>query len=583
MTIDRYAQPLIADKLNRKKSAVGLFQAEQIKKMEQDWFDQGHRPFGLMQQAAWQMTQQIVQNYDPTSSISAQSPKALVWVGTGNNGGDGWLIAKYLQQFGWQVQVLVVAQDRPSHSQICAKNNPQSDNSEKDNFPTATDHDFRFADLANCPYQYFKKALQMDHENGESLPSMFMADVYIDAIFGIGLNRAPFGTAKTAIETLNQAAAKTGAWVVAVDIPSGLFASTGQVIDDIAVKADLTLCLIARKLGLHTKDGLDYCGDIIDIALIPHHFSPKAQLLSHPTTLPKRKQNSHKGSFGHVLIIGGNQINGSQGMGGAVILASASAMAAGAGKLTAACHQAFHGALLTSLPDAMTVDLQDQQGVCELIKAADMIAIGMGLGRDADAEALFERYVKAAINHNKPLVIDADGLYHLATLNEKHHDLVKQLKDFSRHQTLYLTPHSGEAARLLACSADEIEADRVAAIYSCQNQFDGDWVLKGAGSLVLQDGLWVCDTGNSGMATAGMGDVLSGVISGLISQKDLAQLPIPLAQSVLIHGLAGDFLVSLSDKSVYSPRINDLAIGHRGLQAQDMPAAIRHVMAQLSA
>jgi len=549
--------------LNKSAAPIDLYDADQIKQIEQAWFDQSFDRFGLMQQAAWQMAQQIIKGYRPKLSARPKSPRALIWVGEGNNGGDGWLIAHYLQQAGWQIHVILVTE---SHHKKLTKNETDENSA------------YRARDLAisaNCPYKCFKEIADIYQDQHQH--HLLNADVYIDAIFGIGLSRAPTGVFKDAIKLFNQAAMESHAWVIAADIPSGLMASTGQVFDGTAVKAEVTLCLIARKLGLHTKDGLDYCGNIIDLPLIPQALPPKALRLSQPSAIPRRQQNSHKGSFGHVIIIGGNQVDGSQGMGGAAILASASALAMGAGKLTAACHKAFHSALLTVLPDAMTVDLHDEQGVCQLIKAADVIAIGMGLGRDEPAKKLFINYVQAAINHDKPLIIDADGLYHLAALNLDQHFLIDQLKAFSQKQSLYLTPHSGEAATLLNSSADNVEADRVSAIYACQNHFGGAWVLKGAGSLILQDQLFVCGTGNSGMASAGMGDVLSGVIAGLLAQKDLAELPNPLTQAVLIHGLAGDILVNGNSKSHHFEQ-NGIVIGQRGLQAQDMPAAIRHVV-----
>ncbi|MEC9443641.1 MAG: NAD(P)H-hydrate dehydratase, partial [Pseudomonadota bacterium] len=290
--------------------------------------------------------------------------------------------------------------------------------------------------------------------------------------------------------------------------------------------------------------------------------------------------NSYKGSYGHALIIGGNRVDGSQGMGGAAILSASSTMATGAGKITVACHEAFHGALLTSLPDAMTINLHDTDGVKALIKQASVVAIGMGLGRDEKAKALFIDYIQAAIAHEKSIVIDADGLYHLASLQMDSHELVTELREHSINHRVCLTPHSGEAARLLDQKISEIESDRLRATKQCAAVYGGDWVLKGAGSLVLEQKsgrarVYVCDAGNAGMATAGMGDILSGVIAGLLAQQDLAAESYSLSQAALIHGFAGDVLVN-QNSDCHSE--NRLMIGQRGLQAQDMPAAIRHVM-----
>ncbi|MFT5097488.1 MAG: hydroxyethylthiazole kinase-like uncharacterized protein yjeF, partial [Psychrobacter okhotskensis] len=440
---------------------------------------------------------------------------------------------------------------------------------------------------AKVPYQRFEDSRASQSEIRET---DWPADIYIDALFGIGLDRAPEGVYEQAISAFNKITQLNDALAISVDIPSGLVASTGQVFERIAIQADVTLCLIARKFGLHTKDGMDYSGSVIDIPLIPTQLSNSAAtLVTVAHALNTRRQNSYKGSYGHVLVIGGNRINGSQGMGGAAILSASSVMATGAGKITVACHDAFHGALLTSLPDAMTIDLHDKEGVRKLIKEASVVTIGMGLGRDEKAQALFIHYVQAAITEKKPLVIDADGLYHLASLQmeSQEHELIAQLRQHSIDHQVCLTPHSGEAARLLDKKVSIVEDDRLAAIKQCANTYGGDWVLKGAGSLVLEQSIleqkgsqahvyvYVCGLGNAGMASAGMGDVLSGVIAGLLAQQDIEDEGRCLHQAVLLHGLAGDILV----KDIgYRHDNNTLLIGQRGLQAQDMPAAIRHVM-----
>ena len=585
------------------KKPLALYSSEQIYAMEQAWFAEGHDSFGLMKQAAWQMAQQIEQIYEQkqlNTFSSANSkfytshsrpPRASVWVGKGNNGGDGWLIAHYLRQAGWQVKVITVGFEK----QALDINNT----AEMSNTTSSTTNDAAkaryIAISANCEYQRFEDS--SDNQNGLS-ESVLPADVCIDALFGIGLDRAPEGIYQQAIHTFNRTVQQNNALAIAVDVPSGLVASTGEVFERIAIQADVTLCLIARKFGLHTKDGADYSGEVRDIPLIPYQtalqqtgadkknsrqanqvLTPIATLLTAARGFTARRQNSYKGSYGHVLIIGGNRVDGSQGMGGAAILSSSSTMATGAGKITVACHEAFHGALLTSLPDAMTINLHDSDGVKGLIKDASVIAIGMGLGRDKKAEALFINYVQAAIVEEKSIVIDADGLYHLATLQTDNHELITQLRQYSVGHQICLTPHSGEAARLLDKKVHEVESDRLAAIKQCAETYGGDWVLKGAGSLVLEQGsareqVYVCGAGNAGMATAGMGDVLSGVIAGLLAQQDLETEARSLHQAAMIHGIAGDILANQTK----SGDKDTLLIGQRGLQAQDMPAAIRHVM-----
>ncbi|TEW83896.1 NAD(P)H-hydrate dehydratase [Psychrobacter sp. 230] len=587
---------------------IALYNSEQVYAMEQAWFAEGYDSFGLMKQAAWQMTQQIEQIYERKTVSASHSTntnvyhrsayprRASIWVGKGNNGGDGWLIAHYLQQAGWQVEVMTVGfseNDFVIDDQPVTSKNPSDKQSDSSNITDATKA-LQIALASSCNYQRFEGIISHDDADKINLP----ADVYIDALFGIGLDRAPEGIYELAINAFNNATQQNNALAIAVDIPSGLVASTGEVFERIAIQADVTLCLIARKFGLHTKDGTDYSGDVVDIPLIPyqmacpqtasHHmvaeknasqaFEPVATLLTAAHSMKPRRQNSYKGSYGHVLVIGGNRVDGSQGMGGAAILSAASTMATGAGKITVACHEAFHGSLLTSLPDAMTINLHDASGVKGLIKQASVVAIGMGLGRDEKAKALFIDYVQAAIENEKSIVIDADGLYHLASLHMDNHELIAELREYSTNHRVCLTPHSGEAARLLDQKISKIESDRLQAIKQCAATYGGDWVLKGAGSLVLEqeegkEQIYVCDIGNAGMATAGMGDVLSGVTAGLLAQQDLSAEARSLHQAVLIHGFAGDVLVNQANSNT-----NTLLVGQRGLQAQDMPAAIRHVM-----
>ena len=601
--------------LSKKTMPIALYSSEQLYAMEQAWFSEGNDSFSLMKQAAWQMAQYIEQIYEQKNLdayASAHSKFSLrrhtrqclasIWVGKGNNGGDGWLIAYYLQQMGWQVQVITVGFDKldfevaNTETTNNEKNNTSS-RSNKTDFMTDAAKALQTALSANCPYQRFEMSADNKNDKGDKIDKNVQADVYIDALFGIGLDRAPENIYKQAIFAFNKAAEYAEALIIAVDIPSGLVASTGQVFDRIAIQADVTLCLIARKFGLHTKDGMDYSGTVVDIPLIPYQMSsndlmPVATLMTAAQPLKPRRQNSYKGSYGHVLIIGGNRIDGSQGMGGAAILSASSAMAAGAGKITVACHAAFHGALLTSLPDAMTIDLHDKNGVNRLIEEASVVAIGMGLGRDEKAKLIFISYVQAAITQGKPLIIDADGLYHLASLQRESHELITQLKEHSVDYQVSLTPHSGEAARLLNKKVSEVEDDRLAAIKQCATSYGGHWVLKGAGSLVFEQGtekshVYVCGVGNAGMATAGMGDVLSGVIAGLLAQQDLNEESRSLHQAVLIHGLAGDVLVNQTTACDNNSGLllngGPLLIGQRGLQAQDMPAAIRHVIQLITA
>ena len=570
------AQPISANPVFFRARPKPLYSSEQVYAIEQAWFAAGYNSFALMQQAAWQMAQYLIQHAQTQAEQRAQSLaatdtpiSAVVWVGAGNNGGDGWLMAHYLFNVGWQVSVvdvgqITISEDSPQDNDAAhAKTRATKDLAAADNFTVIP-----FSEITTDKAKWH----------------LSQAHYHIDALFGIGLDRAPTGQYVQAIHQFNTLTQSPDITAVAVDIPSGVVASTGQVFDDCAIRADLTLCLVASKVGLTIRDGIDHSGAVIDFPLIPYLNTPKACAWQLHTALSMspRQQNSHKGSYGHVMVIGGNQSAGAQGMGGAAIMASGSALVSGAGKVTTACHLAFHGALLTTHPNAMTVDLQQTETVDKMIAGADVVAIGMGLGREDEALELFKRYLQTAIREQKPLVIDADGLYHLATLRQAQDSMVEQLKAHAAHYQVCFTPHSGEAARLLDKDVAAIEADRLAAIRECAEIFGGEWLLKGPGSLVLvADTCFVCSTGNPGMASAGMGDVLSGLLAGLLAQSDLAGEQRSLYQAVLIHGMAGDVRAHGQRKT--SDKIGHiLPVGERGLQAHELLEAIGWVMSELS-
>lgn len=552
-----------------------LYSSDQVYASEKAWFAAGYNSFALMQQAAWQMAQYLINHAQAQAerlskdlARIANDTRAVVWVGAGNNGGDGWLLAHYLLSAGWQVTVVDVGQ-------IAISQDSQQDNDAA-----------RAKSMANTTLSVDNDSVIAfsEIETAKAKWLLSQAHYHIDALFGIGLDRAPTGDYAQAIRQFNKLTESSVMTAVAVDVPSGVVASTGQVFDDCAIKADITLCLVASKLGLTMGDGIDHSGEVVDFPLIPYLDNPKpcAWQLQSALTMSPRQQNSHKGSYGHVMIIGGNQSAGAQGMGGAAIMASGSALVSGAGKVTTACHLAFHGALLTTHPNAMTVDLQQTETVDKMIAGADVVAIGMGLGREDEALELFKRYLQTAIREQKPLVIDADGLYHLATLRQAQDSMVEQLKAHAAHYQVCFTPHSGEAARLLDKDVAAIEADRLAAIRECAEIFGGEWLLKGPGSLVLvADTCFVCSTGNPGMASAGMGDVLSGLLAGLLAQSDLAGEQRSLYQAVLIHGMAGDVRAHGQRKT--SDKIGHiLPVGERGLQAHELLEAIGWVMSELS-
>lgn len=534
------------------RQPIALYTPKQVYAMERIWFEKGNISYSLMQQAAWQIAHWVNQNIvaraypqldekDRPYIAENTALTACVWVGSGNNGGDGWLVAYYLKQMGAKVSVIEVAQ-------------------------ASTD------DAKSAKNQAIQSGITVyPFSEGQYQSVVADADLYIDALFGIGLDRIPTQACAKAIMAINERKRYQADRlnVLSIDIPSGLLASTGQVFEGCAVKADVTLCLVARKLGLHIKDAADYCGQIIDIPLIPSALNqpPVAWLQYQATPLIQRENNTHKGSFGHALIIGGNQVDGSQGMGGATILSATTAFATGVGKLTVACHTAFHSSLIGSVPNAMSLDLHNTQAVKALIEQSDTIAIGMGLGRDELSLRLFAEYLQHSLELGKDLIIDADGLYHLATLADETPQLIEQLIAHAKLNEVWYTPHSGEAARLLNTKAIEVEADRLAALSSLQNKYHGSWLLKGAGSMVMSNQqVYVCGAGNPGMATAGMGDVLSGLAAGLLAQSTLAKSTRSLQQAVMLHAMAGDKLQHTK--------------GAWAVQANDMPEKVGEIFKQ---
>lgn len=549
------------DKNTVMQNAIALYTPKQIYDIEKNWFSKNDS-FALMQQAAWQLAHIIKQessnqkgshpqksNHLQKSSHSQKS--VLVVAGAGNNGGDAWLVAHYVNKLcpHWSITVVQVAAPSTVDSQTA-----------------------KHMYLSNCAnaakYLTLTAFLQPFYELGLS----YHYDVVIDGLLGIGLDGKPSADYQTIINWINQYRKQVHACqVISIDVPSGLNAATGEVYDDIAIKADKTLCLIGRKVGLHIGDSKDYVGSVIDVPLLPIEQSG---ILLHSTlpNLPQRQQVSHKGTYGHVLIIGGNRLQDGHGMAGAAILAASAALSSGAGKVTVACHGDFHASIVTALPNAMTADLNNIASVIELINAVDVVAIGMGLGRDKATLELFNQYLIAIQQSEKLCVIDADGLYHLAdwagtsdALNAPSQPRLGQ-----SNQRFYLTPHSAEAGRLLNQPYADIDRDKISAIRALAHQYGGNWLIKGAQTIVLEGAslerasIDICGLGNAGMATAGMGDCLAGLMAGLLAQAIAA----PMLTSVLIHAKAGDMLAE--------------KMGEYALQANHMASAIGDIIHQIT-
>lgn len=517
---------------------TAVYTSQQVRDWEKIWFGQHNSSYGLMQQAAWAVAQQIQQRY-PMQPLT-------VWVGAGNNGGDGWLTAAYVQQAGWAVTVCEVA----------PPNTPDAQQAKQ------------AAMAAGILIQPFEQTIPPVTVGGVSSfnkgePRRIGLDpcngIMLDALFGIGLSRAPEGHMAAAIAVINQAK-QLGVTVIALDVPSGVQADTGRVWHDYAVQADLTLCLIALKSGLVTGEAKNYVGELYVVSLIPTltHLQPMARHVTAIPLLPPRAVNSHKGTHGHVLLIGG-----ALGMGGAVLMAAEAAVRAGAGKISILLHRNYQAATLARSPNLMSLgvgdDLSELESVlAERLPQVNSLAIGMGLGRDDWGRQIWQTLLPTLLDVSRlpSVLVDADALYHLADTD------LATLKGRNMHW--HCTPHAGEAARLLDCSVAQIEADRYAAIRQLQARYGGQWLLKGAGSLVLdQHGLSVCGLGNAGMAVGGMGDVLAGLTAGLLAQwPDLA-----LSDAVCLHAAAGDLAAQCQDGQA-----------QRGMTALDVVDNIREVV-----
>lgn len=368
------------------------------------------------------------------------------------------------------------------------------------------------------------------------------AGVIVDALLGTGLCRPVSEDYARAISHINHA----GCPVLSIDVPSGLHADTGCVLGH-AVKADLTVTFIALKCGLFTGQAGDYRGDIVCSSLnVPDSVLaqlPETAHLSGKTALARRPRSAHKGHFGHVLLIGGNR-----GFSGAIRLAGEAALYGGAGLVSIASRAGHVDLLNIGRPELMCHAVETACDLQPLLDKAGVIVIGPGLGQDSWAQDM----LRCALASHKPCVADADALNMLA-------------QHPARRAGWVLTPHPGEAARLLGCTTADIAADRFAAVKKLQAEYGGVCILKGSGSLIADDGgLSVNTTGNPGMASGGMGDILAGLTGAMLAQglslSDAAKL------AVYVHGEAADTVAA--------------AQGERGMLASDLLPKIRELLNQ---
>ncbi|WP_423064097.1 NAD(P)H-hydrate dehydratase [Candidiatus Paracoxiella cheracis] len=461
---------------------TALYQNRQIRELEKFAIDEGIEEYQLMLAAGNAAFNTLIAHWPEAKRIS-------ICCGKGNNGGDGLVVALLAHEYGLEVSVLLMGE---------------------------------LSQLKNAA----AKAATACQKAGLSLnqfdtDTQLQDDLIVDALLGSGLSGEVGEPYRSAIAAINAAECP----VLAIDVPSGIDVDTGSILG-CAVKADVTITFIALKRGLYTAQAPACCGEIVcdSIGVSDHLFRKvehSAELLNWNRIrpmLPKRTRDTHKGSYGHVLVVGGDY-----GMGGAVRLAAESAARVGAGLVTVATRPEHVPVVSGSRPELICHQVAEAADLEPLLERASVIVVGPGLGKTSWAISLLNRLLES----NLPKVLDADSLNLLSHSPRQANDWI-------------LTPHPGEAGRLLDIHCKEVQSDRFKAIDEIQQRYGGVVALKGAGTLIKGLGkmIEICPAGNPGMASAGMGDVLSGIIGGLLAQG--LKLQDAAEAGVFIHSVAAD-------------------------------------------
>lgn len=526
-----------------------LYLSGTLRKMEQQ-YQQQFPHIDLMQRAGKTAAEVILQQLGTVSR--AGLPQVLVLIGHGNNGGDGLVTALALAKAGCAVSVGLVGQ--------IAKFSPQTQ--------LAYQQWLAHGGKVETSLAIILQWLQATHANA--------TDVIVDALLGIGLRGMPNADMQQVITQLHHL--QVLGWhgnVIALDVPSGVQADTGYVYANPnadwgwAVRADTTVTFIGDKPGLHTGDGDDYAGKVIGKTLDVDLPTADGYLIQAPPVLPPaRKRNSHKGTHGTLVVVGG-----AAGMRGAVCLAARAGLLIGAGKVFACMPQAEHA---NDNLQAVNLPPEIMQAIDSAVfNQANCLVLGPGLGMSQPAV----EWLRQAMALATPLVLDADALNRLAT-DASLRQLLQQRGNAGWHTIM--TPHPGEARRLLAAVVPTDWApnnqtqqandypyaveNRIAAAQTLAREYHSICVLKGAGSLIaMPDGRWFMNaSGNPGLAAAGMGDTLAGLIGGLITQGLAAQHAALLA--VYLHGAAADTLAK--------------SVGEIGLTASEIALQSRYLLNQ---
>jgi len=470
---------------------------------------------------------------EAVADIHSQTSGGHVCVlcGKGNNGGDGFVVARTLSQWGFEVGCLLLSK----RESITGDALVQLD----------------AVDTLGIEVVEIDQGLDAVDGAADLIAT---AAVCVDAMLGTGLTQAVREPYASAIEQVNQ----SDAAVVAVDLPSGVSADTGQILG-VAVQADATITFALHKRGLLTHPGAELAGTIsvADIGIPTdaiEHLRPNTFLIDlDDPVLPARRPNSHKGHFGHVLIVGG-----SPGKGGAPLLAGLAALRSGTGLVTVLTDQRCQASLEGKIPELMVEagwdeDRMDEDAVRSMATGKQAIVVGPGLATDSIGMAVLEVILETA---DTPVIIDAGALTLLA-------DNPSILTN-SANSRQVLTPHPGEAARLLSSTTSEVQADRFEALNALVSLSNSVVILKGAHSLIGEPGqtIHINTTGNPGMASAGTGDVLAGLI-GSLAGRGLDPLEAAVCGTHL-HGLAGDVVAE--------------AIGQDSLIAGDLVHALARLL-----
>ncbi|WP_028630647.1 bifunctional ADP-dependent NAD(P)H-hydrate dehydratase/NAD(P)H-hydrate epimerase [Metapseudomonas resinovorans] len=486
---------------------LSLHSAAQVRDLDARLIAAGTPGFELMRRAAHATWRALRRRWPEAGSLS-------VLAGHGNNAGDGYLIAALAQRAGWRVKVLAVgASDALTGDAALARDE---------------------AIAAGITIQLWSECATLD-------------GVAVDALLGTGLSGAVREPYAQAIRLLNSSALP----VLAVDIPSGLCADTGRV-QGVAVRADLTVTFIGLKIGLFTADAPNLVGELVfdDLQADPALLAVTPRVAERMAVgglqrLAPRPRTAHKGQFGHLLVVGGDR-----GLGGAALLSAESALRSGAGLVSLATRPEHVPAALARCPELMSAGVSSANQLLALASKADVLVVGPGLGQGAWGRSLLSVVAGLEV----PQVWDADALNLLA---------VGQAR---LPVGAVITPHPGEASRLLGVPTADVQADRPRTALALAQKFDAVVLLKGAGSLVAApDGrLALCDRGHPVMAGAGLGDVLAGLIGALLAQGMDGYAATCLA--VWLHANAGE----------------SLARAGRGLAASDLIPTIRQLLEEFA-